>query len=165
MGEGGEAVVKWMLNSSDSIEPLKGKNDLDTVIYTFVSQDELPLWALVRSNEGWWSISITLFQTLTLHSLHYVSSESIRHAVPKLSIHEYLFVYQISLFRFLCDFTPLLYLNVIQILLSWTCLQLNSQLCHAESPWLSKQKLTASMQEFKPIPELKTARTANISQF
>lgn len=36
---------------------------------------------------------------------------------------------------------------------------------YAESPWLGKQKLTASMQEFKLIPELfRTARTANISQ-
>lgn len=44
-------------------------------------------------------------------------------------------------------------------------MQLTPQLCYAESPWLSKQKLTASMQEFKLIPELfKTARTANISQ-
>lgn len=100
MGEGGEAVVKWKLNSSDSIEPLKGKNDLDTVIYTFVSQDALPLWALVRSNEGWWNIFITLFQTLTLHSLHYVCSESMCHAVPTIK-HTRVLIWNIIMYIFL----------------------------------------------------------------
>lgn len=44
-------------------------------------------------------------------------------------------------------------------------MQPTPQPCYAESPWLSKQRLAASMQEFKLIPERRTARTANISQF